>query len=108
MRTLICTLMRTLAQALLLAMLTIAAGGPALGQDRTTNCRPLAERGRIWADCCNQSFARDPRRTISRQRPPARHRALRAEPAAAALSRHRRARKKSLSSAAASVSAMPP
>jgi hypothetical protein len=58
---------KTLAQALLIALLVVAAGGPVLAQDRTTNCRPLAERGRVWADCCNQSFARNPRRAMSRQ-----------------------------------------
>jgi hypothetical protein len=56
--------MRRFAQALLLAMLVLGAG-PALAQDRATNCRPLAERGRVWIDCCNQSFARTPTRAIS-------------------------------------------
>jgi len=58
---------RTLAGTLLIAMLMLAASSAAVAQDRTTNCRPLAERGRVWADCCNQSFARNPRRAISRQ-----------------------------------------
>ena len=78
--------MRRFAQVLLVAMLGLAAGEPVVAQDRTTNCRPLAERGRVWIDCCNQSFARNPTRAISRARPPARHRALRAQPAAAPLS----------------------
>ena len=49
------------------AILMLATGAPAVAQDRTTNCRPLAERGRVWADCCNQSFARNPRRAMTRQ-----------------------------------------
>jgi hypothetical protein len=53
------------AQVLLVAMLALVAGEPASAQDRTTNCRPLAERGRVWVDCCNQSFARNPTRAIS-------------------------------------------
>jgi hypothetical protein len=59
--------MRTVLHALVLAILMAVAGGPAAGQDRATNCKPLAERGRIWAECCNQSFARNPRRGMSRQ-----------------------------------------
>jgi hypothetical protein len=63
--------MRRFAQVLLRAMLALVAmlalGGaePAVAQDRATNCRPLAERGRVWIDCCNQSFARNPTRAIS-------------------------------------------
>jgi hypothetical protein len=57
--------MRTFAQVLLLAILALGAGEPARAQDRATNCRPLAERGRVWIDCCNQSFARTPTRAIS-------------------------------------------
>ena len=52
-------------QFLLIALLAVAAGEPAVAQDRATNCRPLAERGRVWNDCCNQSFARNPTRAIS-------------------------------------------
>jgi hypothetical protein len=59
--------MRRFVQVLLIAMLALAAGEPATAQDRTTNCRPLAERGRVWVDCCNQSFARNPTRAISRR-----------------------------------------
>ena len=56
--------MRRFAQVLLVAILALVAGEPAAAQDRT-NCRPLAERGRVWVDCCNQSFARNPTRAIS-------------------------------------------
>ena len=59
--------MRAVAFALIIATLALAPGDPAAAQDRTTNCRPLAERGRVWADCCMQSFARNPRRSISRE-----------------------------------------
>jgi hypothetical protein len=59
--------MRMLGQALLVMLLMLAGTGSILAQDRTTNCRPLAERGRVWADCCMQSFARNPRRAMSRQ-----------------------------------------
>ncbi len=61
------TVMRRFAQVLLVAMLALAAGEPVAAQDRATNCRPLAERGRVWVDCCNQSFARNPTRAISRR-----------------------------------------
>jgi hypothetical protein len=54
-------------QFLLIALMAVAAGEPAVAQDRTTNCRPLAERGRVWTDCCNQSFDRHPTRAISRR-----------------------------------------
>jgi hypothetical protein len=57
--------MRRFAQVLLVSMLALAGGGPVSAQDRTTNCRPLGERGRVWMDCCNQSFARNPTRAIS-------------------------------------------
>ena len=59
--------MRTIALMLMVAALALVPGGPAAAQDRTTNCRPLAERGRVWAECCNQSFTRNPTRSISRQ-----------------------------------------
>ena len=59
--------MRRFAQVLLVAMLALAAGEPVVAQDRATNCRPLAERGRVWTDCCNQSFDRHPTRAISRR-----------------------------------------
>jgi hypothetical protein len=59
--------MRTFALVLLAAMLALAAAAPAVAQDRTTNCGPLAERGRVWVDCCTQSFARNPTRAISRR-----------------------------------------
>jgi hypothetical protein len=52
-------------QFLLIAWLVVAAGEPVIAQDRTTNCRPLAERGRVWTDCCNQSFSRNPTRAMS-------------------------------------------
>jgi hypothetical protein len=55
------------ALVLSIAMLALAIGEPAVAQDRTTNCRPLAERGWVWVDCCNQSFARNPTRAISRR-----------------------------------------
>jgi hypothetical protein len=58
--------MRRFAPVLLIAMLMLCSGtAPVLAQDRATNCRPLAERGRVWTDCCNQSFARNPTRAIS-------------------------------------------
>jgi hypothetical protein len=63
--------MRRFAQVLLratlalVAMLALGGAEPAVAQDRATNCRPLAERGRVWIDCCNQSFARNPTRAIS-------------------------------------------
>lgn len=56
--------MRTVAQVLFAAFL-ICAAAPAVAQDRSTNCRPLAERGRVWMECCNQSFARNPTRVLS-------------------------------------------
>ena len=59
--------MRRFAQALLVVVLAFVAGAPVAAQDRATNCRPLAERGRVWVDCCNQSFARNPTRAISRR-----------------------------------------
>jgi hypothetical protein len=59
--------MRRFAQVLLFVVLALAGAEPAVAQDRTTNCRPLAERGRVWADCCNQSFARNPTRAMSRR-----------------------------------------
>ena len=59
--------MRRLAQVLLFAVLILAGAEPVAAQDRATNCRPLAERGRVWADCCNQSFARNPTRAMSRR-----------------------------------------
>ncbi|HZO44280.1 MAG TPA: hypothetical protein VFB68_00165 [Xanthobacteraceae bacterium] len=52
-------------QIVLIALLAVAAGEPVVAQDRATNCRPLAERGRVWSDCCNQSFARHPTRAMS-------------------------------------------
>jgi hypothetical protein len=55
------------AKVLLIALLISGAGEPVVAQDRATNCRPLAERGRVWVDCCNQSFARNPTRAISRR-----------------------------------------
>ena len=54
--------MRRFAQVLMVGL-----GEPVAAQDRATNCRPLAERGRVWVDCCNQSFARNPARVISRR-----------------------------------------
>jgi hypothetical protein len=59
--------MRVFAQPLLIALMVIVAGEPAVAQDRTTNCRALAERGRVWVECCNQSFTRNPTRAISRR-----------------------------------------
>lgn len=55
------------AKVLLIALLFGGAGEPVVAQDRATNCRPLAERGRVWADCCNQSFARNPTRAMPRR-----------------------------------------
>lgn len=58
--------MRRFAPALLIAMLSLGGGtAPVHAQDRATNCRPLAERGRVWIECCNQSFARNPTRALS-------------------------------------------
>jgi hypothetical protein len=57
--------MRRFAPVLLFATLVLGGAAPAVAQDRATNCRPLAERGRVWIDCCNQSFARNPTRAIT-------------------------------------------
>ncbi|MPZ37050.1 MAG: hypothetical protein GEU95_03130 [Rhizobiales bacterium] len=57
--------MRTYAGVLLIAMLVLATGDPVVAQDRAMNCRPSAERGRVWVDCCNQSFRRNPTRALS-------------------------------------------
>ena len=59
--------MRIFAQVVLVALLALAAGSPVAAQDRATNCRPLAERGRVWTDCCNQSCARKTTRALSRR-----------------------------------------
>ena len=59
--------MRTVARALVIASLMLIACTPSMAQDRMTHCRPLAERGRIWAECCNQFFVRNPYRGMSRQ-----------------------------------------
>lgn len=58
--------MRRVAGLALLALMTLASG-PAPAQDRATTCRPLAERGRVWLECCDQSFARNPTRAMSRR-----------------------------------------
>jgi hypothetical protein len=55
------------AKTLLIALMSILVVEPAVAQDRATNCQPLAERGRVWVDCCNQSFARNPTRAMSRR-----------------------------------------
>ena len=60
--------MQRFAPVLLLVLLALGGAEPVLAQDRATNCRPLAERGRVWTDCCNQSFARNPTRAITRAR----------------------------------------
>jgi hypothetical protein len=56
--------MRTLACLFVIAMVVLAAADPAAAQDRTMNCRPSLERGRIWVECCNQSFTRHPTRAM--------------------------------------------
>ncbi|MCC6890181.1 MAG: hypothetical protein IT536_16760 [Hyphomicrobiales bacterium] len=53
--------------AWIVAVVLAMAGAPAAAQDRTTTCWALAERGRVWLDCCNQSFARNPTRAISQR-----------------------------------------
>ncbi len=58
--------MRRVAGLALLALVALASG-PASAQDRATTCRSLAERGRMWLECCNQSFARNPTRAMSRR-----------------------------------------
>ena len=60
-------LMRIVAVALFAVLVATPAGATVAGLDRTTSCKPLAERGRAWADCCNQSYARNPNRAISRR-----------------------------------------
>lgn len=57
--------MRVLARILLLAAWALVFGEPAAAQHRATTCQPLVERGRVWVECCNQSFARNPTRAIS-------------------------------------------
>jgi hypothetical protein len=52
---------------LALLVLLVQASESASAQDRATTCGPLAERGRAWLECCNQSFARNPTRAISRR-----------------------------------------
>jgi hypothetical protein len=52
--------MRLAAQALVILLLALAPV-EAAAQGRATICRPLAERGRVWADCCVQSYVRNPR-----------------------------------------------
>ena len=59
--------MRRFAQILLIVALAAGFGAPAVAQDRATACRPFAERGRVWLECCNQSFARTPTRAMSRR-----------------------------------------
>jgi hypothetical protein len=59
--------MRIVTVALFAVFLTAPAGATVAGLDRTTSCKPLAERGRAWADCCTQSYARNPNRAMSRR-----------------------------------------
>jgi hypothetical protein len=59
--------MRSFVQAVLVVALVTGFGLPVRAQDRATTCRPLAERGRVWLECCNQSFARTPTRVMSRR-----------------------------------------
>jgi hypothetical protein len=59
--------MRRFVHVVVLVMLAVGFGHPVVAQDRATACRPLAERGRVWLECCNQSFARTPTRAMSRR-----------------------------------------
>jgi hypothetical protein len=60
-------LVRVLARVVLVMALVAGLTGAAVAQDRATTCRPFAERGHIWLECCNQSFARTPTRAMSRR-----------------------------------------
>jgi len=53
--------MRLVALALVFVSLALIAPVAAAAQGRATMCRPLAERGRVWVECCAQSYARNPR-----------------------------------------------
>ena len=59
-------LMRIVAVALFVIFAATPAVAAVAGLDRTTSCKPLAERGRAWAECCSQSYARNPNRAMSR------------------------------------------
>jgi hypothetical protein len=59
--------MRIVAAALLAAFLAGPAQASFAWQDRSLTCKPLAERGRHWSDCCTQSYARNPSRAMSRR-----------------------------------------
>ena len=59
--------MRIIAVAVFAVLVTVPAEAAVAGLDRSLSCKPLAERGRVWADCCTQSYARNPNRSMSRQ-----------------------------------------
>ena len=59
--------MRVVGAALLVVMLAMPAQASFAWQDRSLTCKPLAERGRAWSDCCTQSYARNPNRAMSRR-----------------------------------------
>jgi len=58
--------MRLFAGALAVAWLLLMAPAPVAAQDRVGACRSLSDRGKVWADCCAQSYARNPARVITR------------------------------------------
>jgi hypothetical protein len=59
--------MRIVGLALFALLVTVPAEATVAGLDRTTACKPLAERGRAWADCCTQSYSRNPSRAMPRR-----------------------------------------
>ena len=59
--------MRSVVVALFMVLVTMPASATIAGLDRSTSCKPLAERGRAWADCCTQSYYRNPNRAMSRR-----------------------------------------
>jgi hypothetical protein len=53
--------------AVSMAVLALAFAGGAAARDQATACRALSVRGKVWSDCCRQSYARNPSRVISRR-----------------------------------------
>jgi hypothetical protein len=59
--------MRIVAAVVFAALLATAAHASFAWQDRSMACKPLAERGRAWSECCTQSYTRNPSRAMSRR-----------------------------------------
>jgi hypothetical protein len=59
--------MHLVVAVLLAVLLAPPAQASFAWQDRTTTCKPLAERGRAWSECCTQSYTRNPSRAMSRR-----------------------------------------